>query len=114
MTVEHVTSSDGGLRVLRARGELDVLGVAPLLEQVPELVRGATSVVLDLSEVSFFDSAGVRLVDRLARSCDRNGAGFRVVAPAGGRARRILDVVGIGDALACESVDDAVAAVRWT
>ena len=112
MTVEHVTSSDGGLRVLRARGELDVLGVAPLLEQVPDLVKGATSVVLDLTEVSFFDSSGVRLVDQLSRQCAEAGAAIRVVAPPGSRPRRVLELVGMSDGLAEDDLDTALASLR--
>ena len=112
MTVEHVTSSDGGLRVLRATGELDVLGVAPLLEQAPDLVKGATAVVLDLSDVTFFDSSGVRLVDTLSRRCAVAGAGFRVVAPPGGRSRRVLELVGMADDLAEDDLDTALAALR--
>ena len=112
MTVEHVTSSDGSLRVLRATGELDVLGVAPLLEQVPDLVKGATAVVLDLSGVTFFDSSGVRLVDHLSRQCAASGAGFRVVAPPGSRSRRVLELVGMSDPLAEDDLDAALASLR--
>lgn len=112
MTIEHVTSSDGGLRVLRATGELDVLGVVPLLEQVPDLVKGATAVVLDLCDVSFFDSSGIRLVDHVSRACGEAGAGFRVVAPPGGRSRRVLELVGMSDGLAEDDLDAALASLR--
>lgn len=112
MTVEHVTSSDGDLRVLRAAGELDVLGVASLLDQVPDLVKGATAVVLDLTDVTFFDSSGVRLVDTLLRRSDAAGAAFRVVAPPGSRSRRVLDLVGMSEGLAEDDLDTALATLR--
>ncbi len=89
----------GGLRVLRAAGELDVQVVPALLSAVPGLVAGAPSVVLDLTDVTFLDSSGVRLVDRLTRECGQAGAAFRVVAPRGNRARRVLELVGLAGLL---------------
>ncbi len=111
MTVESV-DGPAGIMVLRVRGEVDIVSAGALTDMATAAAVAARAVVLDLSAVTFFDSAGVRLVDRLARSCDRNGAGFRVVAPAAGRARRILDLVGLGDVLACEDLDAAVAALQ--
>ncbi|PPK93114.1 anti-anti-sigma factor [Kineococcus xinjiangensis] len=114
MGVEVLPGPDGragGVEVLRARGELDVGVVLPVLERLPEWVAGASGVVLDLTEVTFCDSSGVRLVDRLARECARCGAAFRVVAPPGSAARLILDLVGMSDGLALDDLPAAVAAV---
>jgi anti-anti-sigma factor len=102
----------GGVRVLQADGDLDVLAVPALLTDAASLVAGARGVVLDLSAVTFFDSSGVRLVDRLAREASRAGAAYRVVAPAGGPARRVLELVGLAALLADEDLASAVAAVR--
>lgn len=111
MTVESV-EGPVGITVLRVRGEVDIVSAGGLTEAATAATVGARAVLLDLSGVTFFDSAGVRLVDRLARACARNGAGFRVLAPTGGRARRILDLVGLGEVLACEDLDAAVAALQ--
>lgn len=110
MTVDR-SEGPAGITVLRIRGEVDVVTAGSLTETVTAASVATRAVVLDLSAVTFFDSAGVRLVDRLAQACDRDGTGFRVIAPAGGRARRILDLVGLGDALACDALDEAVAAL---
>ena len=97
--------------VLRASGELDVAVVPALLPELPALVSAAQAVVLDLTAVTFFDSSGVRLVDRLARECARAQAPFRVVAPPTEVAsRQVLDIVGLTDALAS---DDLAAALRF-
>ncbi|MFP5220326.1 MAG: STAS domain-containing protein [Actinomycetes bacterium] len=93
MSVETVR--DDAVRVLRASGELDAVVAPPLLGQVSGWVRGARAVVLDLTDVSFFDSSGVRLVDRVTRECGRAGATLLVVAPAGGAPRRVLEIVGM-------------------
>ena len=65
MTVESVIEQDG-VRVLCAAGELDAVSAPDLVAQVPGLVAGAAAVVLDASGITFFDSSGVRAVDRLA------------------------------------------------
>lgn len=111
MTVQPLPDR-GGVRVLRADGELDVVSVPPLLTTAGSFVEGADGVVLDLSAVTFFDSSGVRLVDRLSREASRAGAAFRVVAPSTSAARRVLDLVGLAALLADEDLETAVAATR--
>lgn len=111
MTLEAVPAP-GGVRLLRVHGELDVVAADALTRDVARLTGGTGPLVLDLSLVTFFDSAGVRFVDRLARECDRTGWPFRVVAPNGTRARRVLDVVGLSAGLATHDVDAAVEQVR--
>ena len=81
--------------VLTITGELDVATVPDVLGRVPELVPGASALVVDLSEVSFLDSSGVRFLHRLARACEQAGTGLRVVTPPVCRARRVLDIVGM-------------------
>ena len=88
-------STAGQPHVLRISGELDVVSLPTVLERVPELVAGAVAVIVDLREVSFLDSSGVRFLHRLAHTCDQTGTGVRVVAPPGSRARRVLDIVGM-------------------
>jgi anti-anti-sigma factor len=81
--------------VLSITGELDVLAVPDVLDRVPALVADAAAVVVDLREVSFLDSSGVRFLHRLAHTCAAAGIGVRVVAPPECRARRVLDIVGM-------------------
>jgi anti-sigma B factor antagonist len=104
-TVEH----DGGVRVLRAEGELDVTSVPAVLAGAPGTTDGAAGLVLDLTAVTFFDSSGVRLADRLSREAARAGIGYRVVAPPGSPARRVLELVGLAALLVD---DDLATAVR--
>jgi len=105
-------AGDRGARVLRMRGELDMAVAPGLLPRVPDLVAGAPGVVLDLSAVTFFDSAGVRLVDRLARECGRAGARFAVVATPGTTPARVLDIVGFGPPLVAANLAAGLDAVR--
>jgi anti-sigma B factor antagonist len=98
-------------RVLRMRGELDIAVAPDLLPRVPELVSGVPGLVLDLTAVTFFDSAGVRLVDRFARECGRDGIAFAVVAAPGTPPARVLEIVGFGPPLVATDLDAALAAV---
>ncbi len=98
-------------RVLRMRGDLDIAVAPELMPRVPELVAGVPGVVLDLSAVTFFDSAGVRLVDRFARECGRDGVAFAVVAVPGTPPARVLEIVGFGPPLVASDLGSALAAV---
>lgn len=109
MKLEEQPGREDGVRVLAGRGELDVTAVPAILPGVSALVAGARAVVLDLTELEFFDSAGVRLVDQLARECARRAEPFAVVAPTGGPSRRVLDLVGLSEPLV---VDDLAAALE--
>ena len=75
-------------------------------------MAGAEAVVLDLTQVAFLDSSGVRLVNRFARACGGDGTPFRVVAPPGGITRRVLEIVGFGPPLVLDDLAAAVATVR--
>jgi anti-sigma B factor antagonist len=110
LTVD-VRPGAGEARVLRMRGDLDIAVAPELMPRVPELVAGVPGVVLDLSAVTFFDSAGVRLVDRFARECGRDGVAFAVVAAPGTPPARVLEIVGFGPPLVAADLGSALAAV---
>ena len=101
MTVRgELPDGDGGTTVLRAAGEPGRRrGARPAAGGAGARSRPPRPVVLDLSAVTFFDSSGVRLVDTLARECGARATPFRVVAPPGGPSRRVLELVGLADAL---------------
>jgi anti-sigma B factor antagonist len=106
MTTDHTafsieTSEVGGRLLVRPRGELD-LATAPDLE---ELVMGRLAeggrVVLDLRELSFMDSNGVRvLVAAHARAAGDGEGALTIVRPLrGGAVERVIEVSGIDRAL---------------
>jgi anti-sigma B factor antagonist len=111
MTVETVSDRAEEVRVLRAGGELDIAVAPDLGARIPELVDGAAGVVLDLSPVTFLDSAGIRFLDRFARECGRQGVRFAAVAPARGGPRRVLEIVGFGPPLVVDELSTAIDSV---
>jgi anti-sigma B factor antagonist len=80
--------------VIGFSGELD-LGTAPVAEA--ELLRAEASqdlIVLDLDELTFIDSTGLRLMIGADRRARERGASF-VIVRAGPQARRLLDLSGV-------------------
>jgi anti-sigma B factor antagonist len=84
--------------VVAAQGELDIAAVADLHAALDEArAAGFEQVVLDLSGVTFIDSAGVAALRSAAT--DRPGRSAVAVEPGHGRAREILALTGVLDGL---------------
>ena len=91
-----------GERVIRLRGELDIES-APDLERVLLRSRPAHQrVVLDLAELKFMDSTGLRVLLRARAAADEGGwdIGLRNVPPT---IRRLFDMTGVHAALPAET-----------
>ena len=60
----HTTLTSAGDALIALTGELDLSGAAPLDEEIDRLVAqdGVRRVVVDLRELEFMDSSGLRLV----------------------------------------------------
>jgi anti-sigma B factor antagonist len=110
--VEVLEAGADGVRLLRVTGEVDFAAAPGLQPRVPDLVADVPAVVLDLSGVTFFDSAGVRLVDAFARTCGGAGTAFAVAAPPGTIVRRVLGIVGYGPPFVLDDVTTAISTVR--
>ena len=83
-------------------GELD-LDTGPRLEEELGQVRraGPSALVLDLSQVTFFDSTGLQIVLDCDVRARADGHAFRVV-PGGGEARRVLELAEVTERLEIE------------
>jgi len=75
-----ITTGDDGQTIVAAAGEID-LATADELASAVEAGLASGPVLVDLSAVSFMDSAGVRAVDAMLRSATHHGNAL-VVAPA--------------------------------
>jgi anti-anti-sigma factor len=70
-------------------------------------------VILDLSGLTYLDSAGVRLLLSLAGRLRWRGQELVLAAPADSRCRRVLSMAGVGGTVALEStVADARSVLR--
>jgi anti-anti-sigma factor len=98
-TVTEPTPRASGRRLLQLHGELDVAASTSVLKRLLELdLRSGLRLVLDLRDVRFIDSTGVRLLLQARAHAERVGAAFTVVAgpPA---VMRVLRLVGLDDQL---------------
>jgi anti-anti-sigma factor len=92
---------DGPVPVIRVRGELD-LSTAGRLCRTVEAVSGARRrmrVLLDLSELAFCDSTGLRALVGAVREVEINGGRAAVIVPPDSVLHRILDLSGLGEFL---------------
>jgi anti-sigma B factor antagonist len=81
-----------------ASGELDAATAGQLAESLDGLPDGTTAVSLDLADVTFIDSSGLRVIAAEVRRADETGRPFTVTA-ASEPVRRIFEMTGLGDLL---------------
>jgi anti-sigma B factor antagonist len=85
--------------VLELEGELDVASAADAYKRMLELgLRRGGQLVLDLSELTFMDSTGVRMILQADEHARRHGASLVVVRPPE-RVMRVLELVGLDEQL---------------
>jgi anti-anti-sigma factor len=106
---QRVTEADG-VHTVTLHGELDFSASPRLAAEIESAVGEAQAVVLDITDVTFIDSAGVRLLDRLAEVYAPRGA-LRVVVDDDGPVRFTLRLCGFPAELLETSRDAAVKAV---
>jgi|ERR1700733_4814591 len=99
-----------GVVIASFAGELDRADTDRLREKLLDaLTSGGPGLVCDLSLLSYIDSAGAHLLHRLSRALQTDGQRMALVLPTESTPRRVLELVGITEAIALfESVDDAV------
>jgi anti-sigma B factor antagonist len=90
-----VTECDG-VAVVRLVGEIDMATVARAEAAIQDAVERANRVVLDMSELRFFSSAGLNLLVRLRQEAQRRDLDIRLaaVAPA---VLRPIELMGLAD-----------------
>ncbi len=99
--------------IVAVTGELDLSTAARWDEDVQAATRHSPAVVLDLSQVRFVDSAGVRALFRWVQRAERRGVLMVVVAPHDGPLWRLLDILDLESvAPICDSREDALEACK--
>ena len=99
----EIAKRDGGFEAALS-GEIDMSTVGELKERLePALEDDPSLIVLDLRQVSFLDSSGLRLILRLNKRQEENG-GRLVLVRGGRRVARVLEITGADGGL--EQVDD--------
>jgi anti-anti-sigma factor len=88
----HVSEEPDGVRIT-PRGELDVATQAALREVLARHA-GAPSLTLDLAELRFLDTSGLRLILETAEAARRDAGGFAVL-PGRPAIQRLFELAGV-------------------
>ena len=100
-------AESGGRVVATLLGEIDLDNADRCEAEIRAAAEGATTLVVDLSGVTFFDSQGVRMLDHLVQAAEGAGQTVRVVAPDPGPARFVLRICAFREDLLVGALDAA-------
>jgi anti-sigma B factor antagonist len=79
----HLLRTTDGMVLIRVTGEVDVCTAPQLAAAVRHaLVEGASSIYIDLAQVSFFGAAGATVLLHAKRACQRRGTNFVLLRPS--------------------------------
>jgi anti-anti-sigma factor len=92
---------DGRRHILVLRGELDMLSSPELEATVLVAKRDASSLILDLSRLTFIDLRGLRMVLFAKELCEWDGCEFRLV-PGPPSVQRVFELTDLLDSLPFE------------
>jgi anti-anti-sigma factor len=102
----------GGVAVVRFHGEIDLANAERTgrraEDEILALDGECRAVALDVSQLAYLDSSGLRMLEDLREASTKQTLPTYVVAPAGCRARRLFDLTGLTEHLACRDDLDAV------
>jgi anti-sigma B factor antagonist len=102
-------SRRGTAELVRLSGEIDLANAHEIGRAIVKHTAAAGAVLIDLTAVSFLDSAGVRLLDALVGDMSLNGTPFRLVVGERGAARMTLQLCAFRDDLLATDLDRAAA-----
>lgn len=104
------TEEFDGTTVVAIRGEIDVSNGDQVQAAILDAVRlHTTCVLLDLSDIAYFDSVGVRVAFDVEQRLTRQSISFGIVRPADSYVRKVLEICGAEQLLV--TFDDRAAAL---
>ena len=90
-----VTSHEGQVEIV-LRGEIDLENAAGVGEMIQAAILNRTTAArIDLSDVSYIDSAGLHVLFELAARLPTLQITLELVAPPGTQARRVMELSGL-------------------
>jgi anti-anti-sigma factor len=110
VTDEWVTFSKfGDAELVSLTGEIDLANAPDIGRAIVRRVTSAGKVLIDLTTVSFLDSAGVRLLDALVGDLVDHGTETRLVVGERGAARMTLQLCAFREDLLAPDLERAAA-----
>ncbi|MBP1929277.1 anti-anti-sigma factor [Methanolinea mesophila] len=113
--MERETERIKGVLVIRCRGRLDAFGAEKLEETLKSSLQDDdTSVVIDLGEVPYLSSGGIRILLEYRKKLKERG-GILALARVGQYPRQVLDMAGFSSVFSLyPTLEEAVASARKT
>jgi anti-sigma B factor antagonist len=102
-------SKIGDAEIVRLTGEIDLANSGEIGRTIVSRIRQAPKVLIDLTTVSFLDSAGVRLLDALVGDLQSHGKQTRLVVGERGAARMTLQLCAFREDILTTDLDRAAA-----
>ena len=104
----------GDVVIARLSGEVDLANTpavsAAVLEAVP---NDAIGVIIDLADVRYIDSVGIRMLFTFVRSLHASRQGMAVAVPPESPVRNLLKITHLDEATELrDTVDEAIVALR--
>ncbi|MGD8403464.1 MAG: STAS domain-containing protein [Anaerolineales bacterium] len=91
----HYSELDNSIRLIKLAGKLDILGIGEIETKFAGHCNGENvRVVVDLSEVDFLASIGIRLLTLTANAVANRGGKMALIGPIPD-VQRVLEVTGI-------------------
>ena len=91
----HYSELDNNIRLIKLIGKLDIVGTGEIETQFAGYCNGENVwAAVDLSEVDFLASIGIRMLTLTAKSVARRGGKMALVGP-NPEVQRILELTGI-------------------
>jgi anti-anti-sigma factor len=88
------SARNGEVTVVTIAGRVDSVTAASLDSELDKVVRENSKLVLDLNDVEYLSSAGVRSIIRVSQSAKKSGGGVKLAAiPA--QVLEVLENVGV-------------------
>ena len=102
------SSREGSRQTLVLQGELDLVTAPDLEDTVAALcLEGAGELVLDMRQVAFIDSSGLRTVLASVDMCRLHRCELMIL-PGRGACRRLFELTGVIDDLPLSEADELV------
>jgi anti-sigma B factor antagonist len=97
LEIRHDSRSDGRV-VVALQGQVDLATAPQLAQAVAGATKQGDAVVVDLTDVDFLDSAGVRALVESAQAAASAGVAVTVTG-ASGWVARVLEITGVAEFL---------------
>lgn len=102
----------GGADLVRLAGEIDMANAPAIGAEIAVHTAASTAVLIDLTAVSFLDSAGVRLLDTLVGVLGERRTPVRLVVAGTGAVRLTLSMCAFREDVLSADLASAAAAVE--